>query len=170
MALRTALADLILPRVTDSGSRAVAKLFKSELPLGHISDVLAFALPLSVEAKQELLEITDVLARAADGVVPCSGDRGREADLLHSGNVSTRLQRELAGAILLAHFALYRIEVAQVSNLSIEAADCNGSSDRRSTQAQVENLSYKGKPISVQVLTLHNASIEGQPCRSVQQQ
>jgi uncharacterized protein len=65
MVLRTALADLILPRVTDSGSREqLQSLFKSELPLGHICDVLAYALPLSGEAKQELLELTNVLARA----------------------------------------------------------------------------------------------------------
>ncbi len=32
------------------------KLFKSDLALGTISDVLSFALPLSVELKQELLE------------------------------------------------------------------------------------------------------------------
>src|SRR5262249_21774452 len=36
------------------------KLLKSELPLGALCDILAFALPLAVELKQELLEQPDV--------------------------------------------------------------------------------------------------------------
>lgn len=65
MALRTALADLILPRVTDGPVRdQLYGLFKGELPLGHLCDVLAFALPLPPEAKQQLLEVTSVTCRA----------------------------------------------------------------------------------------------------------
>jgi Lon protease-like protein len=40
------------------------KLFKSDLPLGTLCDIIAFALPLAVEVKQELLEEVDVEARA----------------------------------------------------------------------------------------------------------
>jgi Lon protease-like protein len=65
MALRTALADLILPRVSEGPVRDQLKgLFKGELPLGHLCDVLAFALPLPPEAKQELLEAPSVTCRA----------------------------------------------------------------------------------------------------------
>jgi Lon protease-like protein len=65
MNLRVALADLILPRVTTDAIREqIQSLFHGEVPLGQICDVLAFALPLSPEVKQELLEITDVPSRA----------------------------------------------------------------------------------------------------------
>jgi Lon protease-like protein len=65
MSLRTALADLMLPRIADAQVRdQVLGLFKGELPLGHLCDVLAFALPLPPEAKQELLEVLDVPERA----------------------------------------------------------------------------------------------------------
>ena len=48
MSLRTALADLILPRITNGPSREqVRGLFQGELPLGQLCDVLAFALPLA---------------------------------------------------------------------------------------------------------------------------
>jgi Lon protease-like protein len=40
------------------------KLLKSDLPLGAVCDVFAFALPLRVEAKQRLLEELDVEQRA----------------------------------------------------------------------------------------------------------
>jgi len=67
MALRTAVADLILPRVTEGAVREqLRNLFKGELPLGHLCDVLAFALPLPPEAKQELLGILDVTERARE--------------------------------------------------------------------------------------------------------
>jgi len=39
------------------------KLIKSDLPLGVLSDILGFALPLGVEFKQELLEDQDVDSR-----------------------------------------------------------------------------------------------------------
>jgi Lon protease-like protein len=65
MTLRTALADLILPRVADGPAREQLRgLFKGELPLGQLCDVLAFALPLPPEAKQELLELLSVTDRA----------------------------------------------------------------------------------------------------------
>ena len=65
MTLRTAVADLILPRVTEGPVRDQLRgLFKSELPLGHLCDVLGFALPLPPEAKQGLLEALSVPCRA----------------------------------------------------------------------------------------------------------
>jgi len=65
MTLRTAMADLMLPRFGEGQVRDQLKgLFKGELPLGHLCDVLTFALPLSPESKQELLEITDVADRS----------------------------------------------------------------------------------------------------------
>jgi uncharacterized protein len=65
MGLRTALSDLILPRVTAGPVRDQLRgLFKGELPLGPLCDVLAFALPLPPEAKQELLEMLGVTDRA----------------------------------------------------------------------------------------------------------
>lgn len=41
----------------------IRKLFKSELPLGSLCDILAFALPLDAELKQELLELVDIEER-----------------------------------------------------------------------------------------------------------
>jgi Lon protease-like protein len=40
------------------------KLLKSNMPLGALCDIIAFALPLDVEVKQELLEEVDVEIRA----------------------------------------------------------------------------------------------------------
>lgn len=65
MTLRTALADLVLPRINAGPIRTqVEAIFHGELALGQVCDVLAFALPLPPEAKQELLEIIDVPERA----------------------------------------------------------------------------------------------------------
>lgn len=65
MSLRAALADLILPRVAEGSVRGQLQgLFKGELPLGHLCDILAFALPLPPEGKQRLLEALSVTARA----------------------------------------------------------------------------------------------------------
>ncbi|HVK09085.1 MAG TPA: LON peptidase substrate-binding domain-containing protein [Gemmataceae bacterium] len=65
MGLRTALSDLMLPRVSEGPSREqLRSLFKGELPLGQLCDVLSFALPLRPEAKQELLETLVVPERA----------------------------------------------------------------------------------------------------------
>jgi uncharacterized protein len=67
MSLRTALADLILPRVIAGPSREqLRELFQSELPLGSLCDTLAFALPLPPEVKQELLETLSVTDRARE--------------------------------------------------------------------------------------------------------
>jgi Lon protease-like protein len=65
MTLRTDLADLMLPRVSEGPAREQLRgLFKGELPLGQLCDVLAFALPLPPEAKQELLATLVVTRRA----------------------------------------------------------------------------------------------------------
>lgn len=65
MALRKALAEVILPRISALPIRErLSQLFHSELTLGPLCDTLAFALPLSSEVKQELLEEVDVTARA----------------------------------------------------------------------------------------------------------
>lgn len=65
MALRTDLAELVLPRVKSGPVRdQLQELFQGERPLGHLCDVLAFALPLPPEAKQELLEARNVPDRA----------------------------------------------------------------------------------------------------------
>src|SRR5262249_61362701 len=67
MALRTALADLILPRVIAGPSRdQLRELFQSELPLGNLCDMLTFALPLPPEANQELPEALSVTDRARE--------------------------------------------------------------------------------------------------------
>jgi uncharacterized protein len=89
MTLRTAVADLILPRVTAGPVRDQLRgLFQSELPLGHLCDVLGFALPLPPEAKQGLLEALSVPCRARrlmeafqavleDGVKPVGAGIGK---------------------------------------------------------------------------------------------
>jgi Lon protease-like protein len=64
MHLRTALADLMLPRFTTGPAREqVQAMFQGEIPLGQLCDVLTFALPLPPETKQLLLETTSVVAR-----------------------------------------------------------------------------------------------------------
>ena len=65
-ALRRELADEVLPRFANAGParQQLEELFKGELPLPALCDVLAFALPLPVESKQSLLEETDVGRRA----------------------------------------------------------------------------------------------------------
>lgn len=65
MALRTELSEFILPNISASTVRdRLSEFFHGELPLGQLCDLLAFALPLPLEAKQALLEETDVTARA----------------------------------------------------------------------------------------------------------
>jgi Lon protease-like protein len=65
MRLRAALAELVLPRFSNQPAREqIQALFKGELPLGQLCDVLTFALPLPPETKQLLLETTHVVARA----------------------------------------------------------------------------------------------------------
>ncbi|WP_052640084.1 LON peptidase substrate-binding domain-containing protein [Zavarzinella formosa] len=65
MRLRTMLSEKMIPRFKDETVRTqVLALFKGELPLGHLCDVLAFALPMPPQQKQELLETTCVMTRA----------------------------------------------------------------------------------------------------------
>ncbi len=65
MRLRALLSEKMSPRFKDETVRAkVADLFKGELPLGNICDMLAFALPLTPRRKQELLETACVPTRA----------------------------------------------------------------------------------------------------------
>jgi Lon protease-like protein len=47
----------------EPGATVFRKLVRSNLPLGMICDVLAFALPLDVQLKQELLESAEVATR-----------------------------------------------------------------------------------------------------------
>lgn len=64
--LRQDLARVVLPRY--AGRKAVqeqvAKLFQADNPLGVVSDLLAFTLPLDVEVRQQLLEVLNVERRA----------------------------------------------------------------------------------------------------------
>ncbi len=61
--LRRTLAERVLPRFAAPARQQVRELFEGELPLGALCDILAFALPLSVEHKQVLLEQLDVRRR-----------------------------------------------------------------------------------------------------------
>jgi Lon protease-like protein len=76
-ALRKELADKVLPRFAAGQPRdQLAELFRGELPLGALCDILGFALPFPVEHKQALLEQLDVSRRASrlltllDALVP----------------------------------------------------------------------------------------------------
>ena len=65
--LRHDLADAVLPRFAE-GSPArqqLQELFDGDMPLGHVCDVLSYALPLAPEAKQALLAEPNVERRAA---------------------------------------------------------------------------------------------------------
>lgn len=65
MALRRELAERLLPRFHDKSARdQLQDLFRGELPLGTLCDVLGFALPIPTEEKQVLLELLDVTRRA----------------------------------------------------------------------------------------------------------
>lgn len=66
-AARKALAATVFTRVeAASGThKQLTELFASESPLGHVCDVLAYALPLSHELKCSLLAETRPLERAA---------------------------------------------------------------------------------------------------------
>ena len=72
------------------------KLFHSELPLGALCDIFAFALSLDVEFKQELLDELDVGKRVErllshlDAAKPCA-----VADVASSERSSPRIQRKL---------------------------------------------------------------------------
>lgn len=55
--LRHQLADAVLPRFASDGPahQQLEELFTGDMPLGHVCDVLAYALPLPLEMKQALL-------------------------------------------------------------------------------------------------------------------
>lgn len=55
--LRHRLADAVLPRFAADGParQQLEELFTGEMPLGHVCDVLSYALPLPLELKQALL-------------------------------------------------------------------------------------------------------------------
>ena len=65
-ALRKRLADAVLPRFEPAGPahQHLAELFDGEMPLGQLCDVLAYALPLPVDLKQDLLGAAAVADRA----------------------------------------------------------------------------------------------------------
>lgn len=73
-ALRRTLAEVVLPRfATDGPARQqLQELFDGDLPLGHVCDVLAYALPLPLELKQTLLAEphadlrAEIMAQAAE--------------------------------------------------------------------------------------------------------
>jgi len=64
--LRKELANVVLPRFEPAAPALsyLRELFASERPLGHVCDMLSFALPLDVDLKQTLLEDTYVQRRA----------------------------------------------------------------------------------------------------------
>jgi Lon protease-like protein len=65
MGLRHDLAAEIVPFFRDGPlHEQIGELFQGELPLGTLCDVLAFALPVTVETKQAILEALSVSARA----------------------------------------------------------------------------------------------------------
>jgi Lon protease-like protein len=75
--LRKELSGKVLPRFAAGQPREqLAELFRGELPLGALCDILGFALPFPVEHKQALLEQLDVTRRAGrlltllDALVP----------------------------------------------------------------------------------------------------
>jgi len=56
MALRTEMSELILPRILHEQLRTqLAELFTSEMPLGRVTDIIGFALPIPLNVKQEML-------------------------------------------------------------------------------------------------------------------
>lgn len=63
--LRRGLKEQILPRFAGPSRKQLNELMDGELPLGSLADILAFALPLAVADKQELLGEVDVARRVA---------------------------------------------------------------------------------------------------------
>lgn len=65
-ALRRGLAEAVLPRFAGDGTayQQLHDLFTGDEPLGHVCDVLAYALPLPLELKQALLAEPHVDLRA----------------------------------------------------------------------------------------------------------
>src|SRR5262249_44653137 len=64
--LRTELTGVLPPLLAAHGGAAdqAQKLLESELSLGTLCDIFAFALPLETSLKQQLLEELDVIHRA----------------------------------------------------------------------------------------------------------
>jgi Lon protease-like protein len=63
--LRRLLADAVLTRFPEENARRqLLGLFDSETTLGHVCDVLTYALPLPLDLKQKLLSETNVERRA----------------------------------------------------------------------------------------------------------
>lgn len=64
--LRRTLAEVVLPRFAPDGPahQQLKDLFQGDMPLGHVCDVLAYALPLPLELKQALLSEPHVDLRA----------------------------------------------------------------------------------------------------------
>lgn len=89
MSLRTAIADLLLPRVSSTVRDHLQSVFQSEMPLGQVCDVLSFALPLPPETKQVLLETSDVVERAKtlmEGMLSLAEERPTKVPPTNSGN------------------------------------------------------------------------------------
>ena len=65
-ALRKALAEAVLPRFAGDGpaQQQLKELFQGDESLGHVCDVLSYALPLPLEMKQALLAEPHVDVRA----------------------------------------------------------------------------------------------------------
>jgi Lon protease-like protein len=81
-ALRKQLAAAVLPRFEPAGPahRHLSELFDGEMPLGQLCDVLAYALPLPVELKQQLLTdlaVDDRADRLAAALRLPNGPAGR---------------------------------------------------------------------------------------------
>lgn len=64
--MRKLLADAVLPRFGGDGTafQQLHELFAGDEPLGHVCDILAYALPLPLEMKQSLLAEPHVDLRA----------------------------------------------------------------------------------------------------------
>jgi uncharacterized protein len=77
--LRRRLADAVLPRFTEgTASQQLQELFAGDMPLGHVCDVLTYALPLPLEMKQLLLAEARV-ERRADTLAQALGMSGLAA-------------------------------------------------------------------------------------------
>lgn len=74
--LMQALADRCDP--DSSAYDVLIKLLQSDVPLGTVTDIFSFALPLAVEIKQELLETLDVAQRVRQ-LLKCLGKKPGDA-------------------------------------------------------------------------------------------
>lgn len=75
--LRKKLGEVVSRRFNEQSSiqKYLRELFASETPLGHLCDILAYALPLEIELKQHLLDETNVVARAEMLIHSLEGQR-----------------------------------------------------------------------------------------------